>query len=135
MCVNFPIYIYIYIYIYMCVCVYDCLCVCVCVCVQIVNFPIYIYVYIYTYMRVFECMCECVCKFVNFPIYMYIYLSICGCVFRVFPSPRLVASPRLKDQSVLLFTHSWRENNWIHTFPKGMVTINIDQYTYECVHV
>ena len=37
-----------------------------------------------------------------------------------FPSPRLVASPRLKNQSVLLFTHSWRDNNWIHTFPKGI---------------
>ena len=37
-----------------------------------------------------------------------------------FPSPRLVASPWLKNQSVLLFTHSWRENNWIHTFPKGI---------------
>ena len=22
-------------------------------------------------------------------------------------------------QSVLLFTHSWKENNWIHTFPQG----------------
>ena len=22
--------------------------------------------------------------------------------------------------SALLFTHSWRENNWIHTFPKGI---------------
>ena len=25
-----------------------------------------------------------------------------------------------RTQSVLLFTHSWRENNWIHTFPKGI---------------
>ena len=25
-----------------------------------------------------------------------------------------------KIQSVLLFIHSWRENNWIHTFPKGI---------------
>ena len=40
--------------------------------------------------------------------------------FRVFPSPRLVALLRLKNQSALLFTHSWRENNWIHTFPKGI---------------
>ncbi len=22
--------------------------------------------------------------------------------------------------SKILFTHSWRENNWIHTFPKGI---------------
>ena len=25
-----------------------------------------------------------------------------------------------RNQSILLFTHSWRENNWIHTFPKGI---------------
>ena len=26
-------------------------------------------------------------------------------------------------QSSLLFTHSWRENNWIHTFTKGISTM------------
>ena len=31
--------------------------------------------------------------------------------FQSFPSPRLVAS---------LFTHSWRENKGVHTFPKGI---------------
>ena len=43
--------------------------------------------------------------------------SICihGVVF--FPS-RLVVIPRLKRQSALLFTHSWRENTWIHAFHK-----------------
>ena len=25
-----------------------------------------------------------------------------------------------RTQSALLFTHNWRENNWIHTFPKGI---------------
>ena len=25
-----------------------------------------------------------------------------------------------RTQSVLLFAHSWRENSWIHTFPKGI---------------
>ena len=25
-----------------------------------------------------------------------------------------------RNQSALLFTHSWRENNWIDTFPKGI---------------
>ena len=33
-----------------------------------------------------------------------------------FPSLRLVVSPRTKK---LLFTHSWRENKWIHVFFKG----------------
>ena len=28
-----------------------------------------------------------------------------------------------RTQSVLLFTHSWRENIWIHTFPKGISTM------------
>ncbi len=37
-----------------------------------------------------------------------------GVCIQSFPSPRLVA------QSALLFTYSWRENNWIHTFPKGI---------------
>ena len=38
--------------------------------------------------------------------------------FRVFHSPRLVASPRLKN--LVRPTHSWRENIWFHTFPKGI---------------
>ena len=25
-----------------------------------------------------------------------------------------------KNQSVLLFNRNWRENNWIHTSPKGI---------------
>ena len=33
-----------------------------------------------------------------------------------FPSPRLVASPGLKN---LVFSLSWRENNWIHSFSMG----------------
>ena len=43
-----------------------------------------------------------------------------GVSIQSFPSPRLVASSRLKNQSVLLYTHSWMENRWIHTFPKGI---------------
>ena len=27
---------------------------------------------------------------------------------------------KAEEQSALLFTHSWRENNRIHTFPKGI---------------
>ena len=26
-----------------------------------------------------------------------------------------------KSQSAQVFTHSWRENNWIHTFPRVLV--------------
>ena len=32
----------------------------------------------------------------------------------------LVVMQRLKTLSALLFTHSWRENSGIHTFPKGI---------------
>ena len=39
-----------------------------------------------------------------------------------FPSPRLVASPRLKNL-VYPTIYPWRENNWIHTFPKGVSAI------------
>ena len=57
-----------------------------------------------------------------------------------FHSPRLVATSRQKIQSALLFTHSWRENNWIHTFPKGISAmwnaINLvpDLNSYRRVH-
>ena len=37
-----------------------------------------------------------------------------------FSSLWLVAKPMLKKESVLLFTLSWRENNWIHTFPESI---------------
>ena len=34
-----------------------------------------------------------------------------------------VIIPRFKNQSTLLFTNSWRENCWMHTFPKGISAI------------
>ena len=32
-----------------------------------------------------------------------------------------------RNQSALLFTHSWRENDWIHTFPKGISAVKCNQ--------
>ena len=32
----------------------------------------------------------------------------------------MVTIPRLKSPTILLFSHSWRENNWMHTFPNGI---------------
>ena len=62
-----------------------------------------------------------------------------GVWIQSFPSPILVASPRLNNQSVQLLTHSWRENNWIHTFPKGIGAmwnaISIDQDLNSCRRV
>ena len=40
--------------------------------------------------------------------------------FRVFLLLDLLPHQGWSTQSVLLFTHSWRESNWIHTFPKGI---------------
>ena len=45
-----------------------------------------------------------------------------------------------RNQSVLLFTHSWRENNWINTFPKGIsamwnvIRLIQDLNSYQRVH-
>ena len=43
-----------------------------------------------------------------------------GFEFRVFLFLDLLPHQGWRTQSVLLFTHSWRENHWIHTFPKGI---------------
>ena len=37
-----------------------------------------------------------------------------------FPSLRLVALPRLKNQYCPLFTHNWKENMWIRIFFEGI---------------
>ena len=45
------------------------------------------------------------------------------------PSPRLVAIPRLKSPVCHTINHSWRENSWIHTFPKGISAIwNVNSF-------
>ena len=49
-----------------------------------------------------------------------------GAVFLsgVFPYPRLVCLTKAEEPSgALLSTRSWRENYWIHTFPKGISAI------------
>ena len=39
----------------------------------------------------------------------------------VFPSPRVVAIPRLKSPICLIInTYTWRENSWMYTFPKSI---------------
>ena len=60
-----------------------------------------------------------------------------GVSMQSFLSPQLVASPR--TQSALIFTHSWRENNWIHTVPKCISAmwnaIRLVQGLNSCRHV
>ena len=41
----------------------------------------------------------------------------------VFLLPDYLPRQGWRTQSVLLFTHNWRENNWNHTFPKGSSTM------------
>ena len=43
--------------------------------------------------------------------------------FRVFLHLDKLPHQGLRTHSSLLFTHSWRENYWIHTFPKGISAI------------
>ena len=40
--------------------------------------------------------------------------------FRDFLLQDKLPNQGLRTQSALLFTHRWRENNWVHTFPKGI---------------
>ena len=40
--------------------------------------------------------------------------------FRVFLLLDSLPHQGWRTKSALLFTHSWKENNWIHTFPKGI---------------
>ena len=40
--------------------------------------------------------------------------------FRVFLPPIGLPNRDKRTQFALLFTHSWRENYWIHTFPKSI---------------
>ena len=60
--------------------------------------------------------------------------------FRVFLLLDQLPHQGWRTQSALLFTHSWRENNWIHTFPKGISAmwnaISLVQYLNlcRCVH-
>ena len=111
MCVWMYVYIYIcvcvYIYIYMCVYVYIYIYVCVCVCM---------FIYIYVCVCVCICVCVCVCTYIYVCVCMYIYISylptpplgqdmtqgqflseVLQVWIQSFPSPRLVASPRLKN--------------------------------------
>ena len=37
-----------------------------------------------------------------------------------FSSLTSVVITRLKNQSALLFTHNWKDNSWIDSFPKGI---------------
>ena len=53
--------------------------------------------------------------------------------FRVFLLLDKLPHQGWRIQFVLLFTHSWRENNWIHTFPKCYVKCNQSPLGFELV--
>ena len=48
------------------------------------------------------------------------YAEFNGFEFRVFLLLDYLPNQGWRTQSTLLFTHCWRENNWIHIFPKGI---------------
>ena len=47
---------------------------------------------------------------------------------------RPIAIPRFKKQSAQLLTHSWGENNCMHTFPKNISVMCKYKKTSRCVH-
>ena len=57
-------------------------------------------------------------------VYIYIYIYKAEFEFKIFPSPRPVFMPKLKSQSVLLFTHHW----------EGRIIGYIYIYIYISVH-
>ena len=85
----------------------------------------------------FSCCCFCFCCFFIYNIYAFTKLSArTGCNTRpIFK--RSLTSLNLggiffhdwlpksgwRTQSTLIFTNSWRENNWIHTFSKRISAI------------
>ena len=83
------------------------MCVCVCVCV-----------------RARVCVCVCVCVRINQPlctgrIRRKVYFNAELSRFELsFPLP-----PRPIAKSVLLFTHSWKENSWFYTIRKDITAI------------
>ena len=71
--------------------------------------PTYLYIYVFTNpfaQAEYEHTVYFLCRFKQFWI-------------KSFPSPRSVAIQRLP----YYFTHCWRENNWIFTFPKGISAV------------
>ena len=126
-----------------------CVCLCECVCV-----------------RARACVCVCVCVGFNFLSNVCYWMRQCktheshlASVFIIFtnPSARAVYDTRSifnrfefrvfllldqlphqgwRTQSVLLFPHSRREDNWIHTFPNAMWNaISVVQDLNSCRHV
>ena len=89
-----------YIYIYMCVCV--------CMCPRLQSLTLlYMYIYIYIYMCVCVCVCVCACVYVCMCVCAYPFTRVecdaksflyvkCNGFGVSFPSPKLVALPRLK---------------------------------------
>ena len=55
--------------------------------------------------------------------------------FRVFLLLDQLPHQGWRTQSALLFTHSWRENNWIHTFPMLCEMQSVSSRIWTCVAV
>ena len=93
----------------MCVCV----CVCVCICVYLrTGVEVYLHVCVRIYLP-------------NPPHEQeetqgQIFVEFNWFEFRVFLFLDWLPNLGWRPQSALLFTHNWKEDIWIHTFPKGV---------------
>ena len=74
----------------------------------------------YIYMCVCVCVCVCVCAAQKgCGIGSIFKRNLTGLISEFSFSKTLPIQGQI-TQSVLQFTHSRRENNWIHTFPKSI---------------
>ena len=87
----------------------------------------------------------CVCVFICLYVYIFTYLSIqarsntMSLEFRIFLLLVPFSNHHWRAKSAMLFTHSWRESNWIHTLPKDISAMwNVNSYLQDlspCCHV
>ena len=98
------------------------------------------YIYIYIYIYIYMCVCVCVEDVKYIYIYIYIYISRQDLTQAQFLSDVLqvwmqsfffldwLPNQSWRTRSALLLTHSYRENYWFHTFPKGVSAMRNANY-------
>ena len=138
------IYIYIYIYIYVSACQYEWVCV--------IRGRIYVCICIVTVLGFTNSLCGFVANQLRYNLDSAQYLLY----HHIYTTPPLGQDMTIFKRSLTglntefsfsytsclsnLFTHSWRENNWIHTFPKGIsamwnaISLVQDLNSYRHVH-
>ena len=82
-----------------------------------------------TRLSTYTCVCLCVSTYRSFPTGM-LWHKVNFLKIQCFPSPRLVVLRRLNIQSDLLFTHSWKENTYMHIFPRLLILCKMQTALY-----